>query len=72
MNKQPAIIAIIITAVGLSVAAPYSRAAGPTDNIPGLSQFQKDRQAARLKAAKSTGSKSTGHRNHYHTKKTTR
>ncbi len=72
MNKQPAIIAIIITAVGLAISAPYSRAACPTDNIPGLSQFQKERQAARLKAAKKSGSKSTGHQNDYHTKKTTR
>lgn len=72
MKKQSAIIAIVITTIGIAVAAPSSRAAGPTDNIPGLSKFQKDRQAARLKAAKSTGSKSTGHRNHYHTKKTTR
>lgn len=48
MKKQPAIIAIIITAVGLAVTAPYSQAAGPTDQIPGLSQPQQERQEARL------------------------
>lgn len=73
MNKQPAIIAIIITAVGLAVAAPYSRAAGPTDNIPaGLSKAKKDLRAVR-KAVNSIGSRSAeGHAKHNHSKKTGR
>lgn len=44
MKKQIAIIALAISAV----TAPYIQAAGPTDNIPGQSQFQKDRQSERL------------------------
>lgn len=72
MKKQPIIIAIIIAAIGLAVTAPYSQAAGPTDNIPGQSKFQKDRQAARMQGVRSSGPRTTGHQNHYHTKKTTR
>lgn len=44
MKKQLAILALAIS----GVTAPYIQAAGPTDNIPGLSQFQNDRQSARL------------------------
>lgn len=69
--KSP-IIAIIITAIGLAVAAPYSQAAGPTDQIPGQSTAQKARQAAALQAVHSSGPTTSGHANHYHTNKTTR
>lgn len=72
MKKQPAIIALIITAVGLAVAAPYSQAR-PTNKIPGQSKAQKDRQEARLKSERSGGSGAAeGHANHYHSKKTGR
>ncbi len=69
MKKQSVIIAIIITAIGLAVIAPYSHAAGPTDNIPGQSQAQKD---ARKAAMPNGGGGNTGHGGHYHTQKTTR
>lgn len=72
MKKQSTIIAIVITTIGIAVAAPSSRAAGPTDNIPGQSKAQKDRQAANLQGVRSSGPRTTGHQNHYHTKKTTR
>jgi len=72
MKIQPTIIAIIITAVGLLVSAPDSRAAGPMDNIPaGLSKAKKDLRAAQ--AVYRSGSRSTeGHAKHLHSKKTGR
>lgn len=72
MKKQPAILALVITAFGLAVAAPYSQAR-PTNNIPGQSKAQKERQEARLNSVSSGGSRaSEGHAKHYHSKKTGR
>ena len=72
MKKYPAIIAIVIAAVGLAVNAPYSQAAGPTDQIPGQSQAQKDREAARMHGVTSRPSTVVRPTHDFATKKTTR
>ena len=69
MKKHPAIIAIVIAAVGLAVPAPFSQAAGPTDNIPGQSQAQKERQTARMKGVRSSSSRTPKHARHRHVEK---
>lgn len=68
MKKHPAVIAIIITSVGLAVTVPDSRAAGPTNNIPGQSKAQKDQREARLNSVRSGGSRSAEGRPYYYQK----